>query len=339
MGESVSLDEDDRRVLHALQLDGRASFARIAAVLGMSERAVSRRYHRLRSRLALRVVGISRRDPRDQEEWFLRMTAPSTSIDGVARALADRDDTSWIASLAGDGGLSCILRTLTSTGDGAGAVEQFRRSTGIATVTAQRLLAPIAGIGGWPGRLEALTVDEREALTPDRHTSPSHVGVPGAADARLLRLLTADGRLSVTSLARESGMPESTVRRRITEFTGSGMLMFEIEVDPKLYGRQVDVICWMEVRPASLGDVAGILGSHSEVAFASTTTGTTSILAFLELADADDLHRYLTERIGALPGVHRVQTEVVARWIKRAGPVVVPGAWSRRTGRSAATPT
>ncbi len=46
----------------------------------------------------------------------------------------------------------------------------------------------------------------------------------------------------------------------------------------------------------------------------------------LELADAGDLHRYLVERVGALPGVHRVQTEVVARWIKRAGLLVIPRA-------------
>jgi hypothetical protein len=61
-------------------------------------------------------------------------------------------------------------------------------------------------------------------------------------------------------------------------------------------------------------------------ALASTTTGTTGILAILELADAGDLHRYLAERIGELPGVHRVQTAIVARWIKRAGSLVIPRA-------------
>lgn len=327
MEERVSLDGEDRRVLHALQLDGRASFARIAAVLGMSERAVSRRYHRLRSRLALRVVGVTRPDPREQEDWFLRIAAPSMSVDAVARSLADRDDTSWIASLAGDGGLSCILRTPAPIGDRAGALEQFRRSAGIAAVTAQRLLAPIAGVGGWPGRLEALTASECEALAPavrGRDAGPSPVGPPRSDDAGLLRLLAADGRMSVARLARMSGMPESTVRRRLAELTGSGVLMFEVEVDPRLYGRHVHAICWMDVPPAALGAVASALSSHAEVAFASTTTGTTSILAILELVDAGDLHRYLAEHVGALSGVHRIQTEIVTRWFKRAGLRVIP---------------
>lgn len=330
MVDSVSLDADDRRVLHALQLDGRASFARIAAVLGMPERAVARRYHRLRSRLALRVVGVTRPHPRAQEEWFLRITAASGSAEAVARALADRGDTSWIASLAGDGGLCCILRTPTANGDGAGALELFRRSASIATMTAQRLLAPIAGVGGWPGRLAALTANEQEALRPDvpeRRASGTPVGAaPSDDDAELLRLLAADGRMSIARLARMSGVPETTVRRRIAELTGSGVLMFEVEVDPKLYGRHVDVICWMDVQPAALRTIAHALSSHVEVAFASTTTGTTGILAILEFAQVGDLHRYLAERIGALSGVHRVQTEILSRWIKRAGPPILPRA-------------
>lgn len=76
----------------------------------------------------------------------------------------------------------------------------------------------------------------------------------------------------------------------------------------------------MDVQPRELGAIGGALGGHPEVAFAATTTGTTSILAILELTDARDLHQYLTDRIGALPGVHRVRTEIVTRWSKRAGP-------------------
>ncbi|MEV6108050.1 AsnC family transcriptional regulator [Streptomyces sp. NPDC051940] len=326
--EPVAVDVDDRRVLHALQLDGRASFARIAATLGMSERTVSRRYHRLRCRLALRVVGVTRPAAGEQEDWFLRVTAPSTSIEAVARRLAGRDDTSWIALLAGDGALTGILRVPAPTapiGDRTGALEQLRRSADIATVTAQRLLAPISSAGGSPGRLEALTAGEREALAPgtavDRAAPPSAGHPLSDQDARLLRLLASDGRTSNARLARASGTSESTVRRRIAELTGSGMLAFEVEVDSTRYGRQVDVLCWLDVQPAALGAVAAALGSHPEVAFAATTTGSTGLLALLELADAGELHRYLVERVAALPGVHRVRTDIVARWIKRAGPL------------------
>ncbi|MGY0499948.1 Lrp/AsnC family transcriptional regulator [Nocardia sp. FBN12] len=324
MVEPVSLDADDRRVLHALQLESRASFARIGAVLGMSERSVSRRYHRLRSQLILRIVGITRHDGPDQADWIIDLTPSPGSAGTVARALAARADTSWIASLAGTGGLFCILRT---TAADCHALAQLRQMPQVGDVTAQRLLAPVAGVGGWPGRLQALTPEEQRALLQHDHpdlAQPRPVPSHTAEDKRLLTLLATDGRMSVARLARASGIAESTVRRRITELTAHGVLMFEVEVDPKLYGRSIDVICRLDVRPESLRYVADALGTHAEVAFAATTSGTSTVLAILELTDAEALHNYLADGIGALPGVNRAHTEVVAEWIKRAGPLPLP---------------
>ncbi|MEV5322939.1 MULTISPECIES: AsnC family protein [unclassified Nonomuraea] len=51
-------DELDRRLIHALQLDARAPFSRIAEVLGVSDQTVARRYRRLRSAGLLRVVAV-----------------------------------------------------------------------------------------------------------------------------------------------------------------------------------------------------------------------------------------------------------------------------------------
>ena len=48
MAISESLDDLDRRLLHALHLDGRVSFRTLAAVLGVSDQTVSRRYSALR---------------------------------------------------------------------------------------------------------------------------------------------------------------------------------------------------------------------------------------------------------------------------------------------------
>lgn len=130
----------------------------------------------------------------------------------------------------------------------------------------------------------------------------------------------------IVAARKTAGIPQSKVRRRFSERTASGLLMFEVEVDPKLYGRDIDVICWMDVQPDALRAVASALGSHTEVAFASTTTGTSNVLAILEFATTDELNDYLVDRIGALPGVHRVRTEIVTRWVKRAGPLLIPRA-------------
>ncbi|MFD3596720.1 Lrp/AsnC family transcriptional regulator [Nocardia sp. NPDC058640] len=318
MVESVSLDSDDRRVLHALQLAPRASFARIGTALGISERGVSRRYHRLRSQLVLRVVGITRHDRPGQADWILRITPQPSAVDAISRTLAARTDTSWVATLADTGGLFCILRT---TPTDSHTLTQLRRTPHIGPVTAHRLLAPVAGVGGWPGRLQALTPQEQHALLDHHPAPPDPAPHHTADDKRILTLLATDGRMSIARLARSSGIAESTVRRRITELITHGTLMFEVEIDPKLYGRTLDVICRLDVRPTDLRTVTNALATYPEVAFAATTTGESTVLAILELIDSEALHTFLADSLGALPGVSRAHTEVVTHWIKRAGPL------------------
>jgi len=52
------LDDRDRALTHALHIDGRAPFSRIAAVLDISPQTVARRHRRLRTEASLRVVGL-----------------------------------------------------------------------------------------------------------------------------------------------------------------------------------------------------------------------------------------------------------------------------------------
>ncbi|MGW1789194.1 Lrp/AsnC family transcriptional regulator [Streptomyces tubercidicus] len=52
-GGSTGFDGLDHGLIHALQLDGRAPFSRIAAVLGISDQTVARRYTRRRTHGAL----------------------------------------------------------------------------------------------------------------------------------------------------------------------------------------------------------------------------------------------------------------------------------------------
>ena len=77
--ETITTDALDRRIMSALQFDGRASFRRIAQALGSSEQTVARRYRRLREAGILRVVVLP--DPRaSRESLFVRLrTAPGAA--------------------------------------------------------------------------------------------------------------------------------------------------------------------------------------------------------------------------------------------------------------------
>ena len=55
-GQLPEFDQLDRQLLQALQLNGRAPFSRIAEVLEVSDQTIARRYSKLRSTCALRVL-------------------------------------------------------------------------------------------------------------------------------------------------------------------------------------------------------------------------------------------------------------------------------------------
>src|SRR5882762_11281885 len=90
--ESSALDPLSHQIIHALQVDGRASFNRIATVLGVSEQTVARRYRRLRADGIVRVVGMV--DPRrvGQTAWTVRIQCRPGTATKLADALARRGD-------------------------------------------------------------------------------------------------------------------------------------------------------------------------------------------------------------------------------------------------------
>ncbi|MEV7026593.1 Lrp/AsnC family transcriptional regulator, partial [Kitasatospora sp. NPDC093558] len=86
------LDLLDRRLVCALQLDGRAETGRIAEVLGVSARTVTRRLARLRGSGVLRVVRMPDVEEAAVGALLLRVRVLRGTVDAIAKALADRPD-------------------------------------------------------------------------------------------------------------------------------------------------------------------------------------------------------------------------------------------------------
>ncbi|MEU5233226.1 Lrp/AsnC family transcriptional regulator [Streptomyces anulatus] len=336
--ESVTLDALDRRLIHALQLDGRLPFSRIAAAVGVPERTVARRYHRLRSRLALRVVGLVDGRRTGMLDWIVRVRCAPEAVETLAVLLARRDDTSWIAPLVGGTELTCMIRTPPPGDDGRRPFfEQLARTAGVREVGAACVLRPVAGVGGWAGRMDALGEAEQRLLLPPRPapTGPADpteaVPVLSPADSALLRALAQDGRADLGRLAAATGCSESTVRRRIGQLRDSGVLAFEVEIDPALFGYPIEALLWLDVPPGGLRAVAEALAGHQQVAFAALTTGPSSVFVMVECRSVSGLHAYVTDELAALHGITRIESAVTQRRTKRAGPLPAPLA-EKRTG-------
>lgn len=312
------LDDLDHALVHALQIDGRAPFARIATVLGVSTQTVARRYRRLRAEAGLRVVGLAAPHRAGRTQWLVRLTVVPAVAQRVADALVRRTDTTWV-KLAGGGTEICVIVHSANDSEHGLLLHDIPRTAGITAVSAHQLLHLYhGGPTAWLGRAEILTDDQRRQLEPETRTTHTEAT---PADEPLLTALQRDGRLGQTELAAVTGWSAATVARRIADLRAAETLYFDVEIDARLFGATTQALLWMAAAPADLDAVATELATHRELAVVAATTGPTNLLAHALCADPPALHRYLTHRLGALPGIRSCETAPVLRTLKAASPL------------------
>ena len=80
----------------------------------------------------------------------------------------------------------------------------------------------------------------------------------------------------------------------------------------------------VDLPPSHLAAVGEALAKFPEVAYAMATTGPANLAACAVCRSQEELYEFLTERVGALPGVERVETAPIIRTVKQASPVALP---------------
>jgi DNA-binding Lrp family transcriptional regulator len=326
MVESITLDDLDRALVHALTVDGRAPFGTIAEVLGVSDQTIARRYRRLRSAGVLRVVGSINTMRLGWMNWAIRLRCAPGSAGAISTALAQRPDTFWVHVMSGGAEISCGTMARTPEERDTLLLQRLPRTGRVVSVTAYSLLhLYVGGPRSWPGAAASLTAEQVDRLRPA--PPPEDDGEPvmlDDGDQALLAALSLDARTSHAELAALTGWSESTIRRRMERLVASGVLFYDIDIPTEVLGFHSEARLWMSVRPSELASVGRALAAHTEVSFAAATTGPANLMAAVACRDDQALYRYLTERIGALEGIVQLETAPVIRTVKRAGSALKP---------------
>jgi Lrp/AsnC family transcriptional regulator for asnA, asnC and gidA len=96
-----SIDRLDRQIIEALQVNGRESFRRIAAQLGVSEATIRNRYGRLRRGNVLQVTGVTNPLGLGFDAQAMVGIRTSGSPEPVAEAIAQWDEADYVVITAG----------------------------------------------------------------------------------------------------------------------------------------------------------------------------------------------------------------------------------------------
>jgi DNA-binding Lrp family transcriptional regulator len=335
--ESITIDDLDRQLVHCLSVSKRATFSQIADVLGVSDQTVARRYRRMRSAGVLRVVGLQNRKRFGSLGWFLRLRCVPGAGGGLAAALARRPDTAWVQLLSGDTEVLCSLRTDARDGPDS-LLARLPRGGRVIDVSAHSLLHMFTAT---PGGLGYLAVLPPEQVAPLRNRGDDDRADQRPADARsadrdtaelsetdrvLLAALGMDGRMSHADLAAATGWSESSVRRRMEQLAGSGLMLFHLELDLPTFGFRAPSWLWISVPPSELQSVGKELAGFPEVSYAAATTGPANLAACVVCHSDPELYEFLTSSVGGLHAIGRIETAPIIRTVKQASVMLAPGA-------------
>lgn len=137
-------------------------------------------------------------------------------------------------------------------------------------------------------------------------------------DREIVALLQHDGRIPNQEIARQLGVAEGTVRKRLERLIADGFVRITAVADPGMFGYGVHTMIGIQTEPAAAPDVAANLSRMPEVLAVYLTSGSYDVLVEAALPSNEDLLCFLSGHLGTVPGVRRSEAYHVLKVLKRA---------------------
>jgi DNA-binding Lrp family transcriptional regulator len=317
------LDDADRQIVAALQLNGRASWRSIAAALDASESTVTRRGQQLLADRTVAVTGVL-----DHLRCglgisvYVRLRAKPGRALAVARAVAAHPRPRFVTVTTGSFDVTAevvvphhrdILQVI---GEFEGVMDDVVETESMLVIrkfSAFEEWVPATVAGAATDALrsgrDVVEYDHRTWTEPERLT---------ATDLAIAAVLAGDGRASYATIAQRVETSESTVARRVESLVERGCLRFRTLFETPVLGYDVEFILWLTVDPAHVEEVGERLAKHPATRYVAAATGRHSLILQGVLPGYGDLYPYTTEVVSQLPGVQSADLTLQVQALKRA---------------------
>ncbi|VXB52741.1 DNA-binding transcriptional regulator AsnC [Microbacterium sp. 8M] len=307
------LDEIDLAVVHALQLDARAPWTRIAAAVGVDAATVVRHWSALNDEgLAWLTAWPTAERWASSTDLALVLVHPGITTDAQAAAVR----RPWVL---GVDETSAGLLLLVAASEGLAQLgERVRALETDAAVLRMDVAASVSAEDStW--RLPVLSATQQRLLRPaPRGARPSAADAPRPPKphivAEIADVLDEDPRMPSAALAVRLGVSEATARRAVERATAAGLLRFGCDLAMPAAGYRRGAVLW--ARSTDPESAAARAARLPEAHRAGVAVGPAPLFACVRA-------RSLT----ALPAIERSwgpDVEIVDRWtvlrtVKRNG--------------------
>ncbi|WP_030377578.1 MULTISPECIES: Lrp/AsnC family transcriptional regulator [unclassified Streptomyces] len=327
MSESFAVQPEDVRIIRALQIAPRASFAAIAGAVGLTESAVNRRYRRLRAEGVLRVAGVVNPGALGQSRWLVRLRCRPGSVAAIAEALAGREDVNWVALSAAGYEITCAIQSRSREQREELLGRRLPRTAAVLDINAFAMLRQfLGGRGHYWAALDGVLSPEQEALLGSNGSPFAEVPVVArepvvltAGDERICVALAVDGRASLVDLAAAADSTPGRVSRRLDALLRRGAVHIDVEIAAAALGYHARANLWLRVHPSAVKEVGRALAREPGIAFAAAVSGPSNVHAVAHCRDLDELFEFTSDRVGSLPGLQSMEVSPVLRHLKQAG--------------------
>lgn len=132
-------------------------------------------------------------------------------------------------------------------------------------------------------------------------------------DVAIVRLLQENGRMPNAQIARELGISEPTVRKRIDRLFRDEVIKVAAVLNPRKTGYATDVVIGIRVAPGKLLEVGEVLAGLDEVVYLGYVTGRYDIIVEMLFRDDEALFAFLHRTLPGVGGVVSTETYHVLR--------------------------
>ncbi|WP_367127989.1 Lrp/AsnC family transcriptional regulator [Saccharothrix sp. HUAS TT1] len=314
MQDSLTPDETDLKLVHALQAAPRATWHEVGRSLGIDPVTAARRWQALVDAGSARVTAYPevRRWAEDHCNAFIELDLEPTARAHAVEVLSRVPQVASISVISSGRDLFLTLLTPDLATLSHVVLDRLHGLPGLRR-TRTHTVTTVYGEGShW--RLGALEPGRPGGRSRPRGSRP--VWKPHHRE--VLRALD-DGRRPAAGIAARTGRSGSTVRRWLNEMVGGGLLSLRCEVAQPVTGWPIAATFWARVPPDELDRTATALTELPEVRLCAAVTGADNLVLTLWLRSLGDIQRLEAELARRLPALTLTDRAVTLRAVKRMG--------------------
>ena len=127
-------------------------------------------------------------------------------------------------------------------------------------------------------------------------------------DNQIIEILSLDGRMSNASIARNLGVSEGTIRRRLNILKDEGIINITVVLNPNYVASETEAIIGIQVDLPVIRQVVLRLNQINEIRWVNITSGSFDIFVNVSTKSLSDLLELLQNKIGNIDGVKKIET-------------------------------